>query len=45
MSDSESDSDEWSDAEYFDNLGAFDLVILDENEKKSYRTDYSKTRL
>lgn len=30
MSDSESDSDEWSDAEYFDDLGAFDLENLDE---------------
>lgn len=33
MSDSESDSDEWSDAEYFDDIGAFDLVNLDENER------------
>lgn len=40
MSDSENDSDEWSDAEYFDDLGAFDLVYLNENEKKSYRTNY-----
>lgn len=32
MSDSENDSDEWSDAEYFDDLGAFDLVYLNENE-------------
>ena len=34
MSDSESDSDEWSDADYFDDLGALDLVNLDENERQ-----------
>ena len=34
MSDSESDSDEWSDADYFDDLEALDLVNLDENERK-----------
>lgn len=33
MSESESDSDEWYDAEYFDDLGAFDLVYLNENER------------
>lgn len=33
MSDSESDLDEWSDTEYFDDLGVFDLVNLNENER------------
>lgn len=40
MSDNERDLDEWSDAEYFDDLGVFDLVNLNENEKKSYQTDH-----
>lgn len=31
--DSENDLDEWFDVEYFDDLGVFDLVYLNENEK------------
>lgn len=33
MLDSENDLDEWFDVKYFDDLGVFDLVYLNENEK------------
>lgn len=33
MLDSENDLDEWFDVEYFDDLGVFDLVYLNENER------------
>lgn len=33
MLDSENDLDEWFDVEYFDDLGVFDLVYVNENER------------